>query len=83
MNRKTNDELLALVHKATEGDKKALETLVADVQDIVFNLSLRMLGTFADAEDAAQDILLKMITHLWVRSIASYFSCTAWANDVV
>ncbi len=62
MNRKTNDELLALVHKATEGDKKALETLVADVQDIVFNLSLRMLGTFADAEDAAQDILLKMIT---------------------
>ncbi len=23
-----------------------------------------MLGTFADAEDAAQDILLKMITHL-------------------
>ena len=64
MNKKTNDELLALVHKATEGDKKALETLVADVQDIVFNLSLRMLGTFADAEDAAQDILLKMITHL-------------------
>ena len=44
MNRKTNDELLALVHKATEGDKKALETLVADVQDIVFNLSLRMLN---------------------------------------
>ena len=81
MNKKTNDELLALVHKATEGDKKALETLVADVQDIVFNLSLRMLGTFADAEDAAQDILLKKITHLssfkggsafttWVFSIA-------------
>ena len=81
MNKKTNDELLALVHKATEGDKKALETLVADVQDIVFNLSLRMLGTFADAEDATQDILLKMITHLssfkggsafttWVFSIA-------------
>ena len=81
MNKKTYDELLALVHKATEGDKKALETLVVDVQDIVFNLSLRMLGTFADAEDAAQDILLKMITHLssfkggsafttWVFSIA-------------
>ena len=38
MNKKTNDELLALVHKATEGDKKALETLVVDVQDIVFNI---------------------------------------------
>lgn len=81
MSKKTNDELQALVVKATEGDKKALEALVADVQDMVFNLSLRMLGTFADAEDATQDILLKMITHLsafkgdsafttWVFSIA-------------
>ena len=47
----------------------------------MFNLSLRMLGTFQDAEDASQDILLKIITHLssfkgesafstWVFSIA-------------
>ncbi len=81
MNRKTNEEFQILVDQATAGDKKALETLVAGVQDIVFNLSLRMLGTFADAEDATQDILLKMITHLssfrgdstfmtWVFSIA-------------
>lgn len=64
MKKKTNEELQALVDQATAGDKKALENLVADVQDLVFNLSLRMLGTFADAEDATQDILLKMITHL-------------------
>ncbi len=64
MNKKTKEELQALVDQATSGDKKALETLVAQVQDMVFSLSLRMLGTFADAEDAAQDILLKMITHL-------------------
>ncbi len=81
MSKRTNEELQALVEKATAGDKKALETLIAGVQDIVFNLSLRMLGTFADAEDATQDILLKMITHLssfrgdsafttWVFSIA-------------
>ena len=63
MNKKTNEELRAFVDKATAGDKKALESLVAGVQDLVFNLSLRMLGTFADAEDASQDILLKMITH--------------------
>ena len=61
MDKKTNEALQDLVAKATAGDKKALETLVAGVQDIVFNLSLRMLGTFADAEDATQDILLKMI----------------------
>ncbi len=64
MNKKTNKEMQDLVEKATAGDKKALETLVAEVQNLVFNLSLRMLGTFADAEDATQDILLKMITHL-------------------
>lgn len=35
-----------------------------NIQDLVFNLSLRMLGTFPDAEDASQDILLKVMTHL-------------------
>lgn len=82
MDKKTNEELRALIDKATAGDKESLETLVTSVQDIVFNLSLRMLGTFADAEDATQDVLLKMITHLssfrgdssfmtWVFSIAA------------
>ena len=76
MNNKTKEELQALIDKATAGDKKALETLVASVQDMVFNLSLRMLGTFADAEDAAQDILLKMITHL--SSFRGDSSFTTW-----
>ncbi|MCI8710021.1 MAG: RNA polymerase sigma factor [Dorea sp.] len=64
MKKLTDEEFKALAAKATAGDKKALETLVTNLQDTVFNLSLRMLGTFADAEDAAQDILLKVITHL-------------------
>lgn len=64
MNNKTNQEMQALVDQALAGDKNALESLAAGVQDMVFSLSLRMLGTFADAEDATQDILLKMITHL-------------------
>ena len=76
MNNKTKEELQALIDKATAGDKKALENLVASVQDMVFNLSLRMLGTFADAEDAAQDILLKMITHL--SSFRGDSSFTTW-----
>lgn len=80
MEKKT-EELTALIEKATAGDSKSLETIISSVQDLVFNLSLRMLGTFADAEDATQDILLKTITHLssfkkessfstWVFSIA-------------
>ena len=82
MNLLTNEELLDLIQKATSGDKKALETVILSVQDLVFNLSLRMLGTFQDAEDATQDILLKVVTHLisfkgessfstWVFRIAS------------
>ena len=81
MNNMTNEELLILIGQATAGDKRALETVVLSIQDLVFNLSLRMLGTFPDAEDASQDILLKVITHLssfkgdssfstWVFSIA-------------
>lgn len=80
MNKKTNEELQALVNKATAGDKKALETLVTSMQDIVFNLSLRMLGTFADAEDATQDILLKMITHL--SSFRGDSSFTTWVFSI-
>ncbi len=80
MKEKTNEELQALVSKATAGDKKALETLVTGVQDIVFNLSLRMLGAFADAEDATQDILLKMITHL--SSFRGDSSFTTWVFSI-
>lgn len=80
--KKTNEEMQVLVNKATAGDEQAIERLIEEVQDLVFNLSLRMLGTFPDAQDATQDILLKMITHLtrfrgdssfttWVFSIAS------------
>ena len=76
MNKKMDEELKALVDKAISGDKNSLETLIAGVRDIVFNLSLRMLGTFADAEDATQDILLKMITHL--SSFRGDSSFTTW-----
>ena len=81
MSKSTNEELLALVERAVAGDKKSLETVLLSVQELVFNLSLRMLGTFPDAEDASQDILIKVMTHLssykgesafstWVFSIA-------------
>ena len=80
MSKKTNKETQDLIAKATAGDKKALELLVTDVQDIVFNLSLRMLGTFSDAEDATQDILLKMITHL--SSFRGDSSFTTWVFSI-
>lgn len=53
-----------LIEEAISGDKKSLETLLLSVQDMVFNLSLRMLGAVYDAEDATQEILIKVMTHL-------------------
>ena len=64
MDKITNKELSGFIAQATAGNKDALEAVIASVQDLVFNLSLRMLGTFPDAEDASQDILLKVMTHL-------------------
>lgn len=53
-----------LIEDAICGDQEALETLLCSVQDMVYNLSLRMLGSIPDAEDATQEILVKVITHL-------------------
>lgn len=61
MNR---TEETALLQAAVSGDQNALESLLSGVQDMVFNLSLRMLGTVPDAEDAAQEILIKVMTRL-------------------
>ena len=40
-----NKEMFELIDKATSGDQKSLETIILSVQDLIFNLSLRMLGT--------------------------------------
>ena len=76
MSTKEKQELSALIEQATAGDRAALEMVLAGVQDLVFNLSLRMLGTFHDAEDASQDILLKVMTHL--SSFKGESSFTTW-----
>jgi DNA-directed RNA polymerase specialized sigma24 family protein len=47
-----------------EGHKYALEGLVRRIQDQTYGLALRTLFLPADAEDATQEILIKIITHL-------------------
>ena len=59
-----HDPLLHLVIRARQGDSAALEDVVRNIQDRLYNLSLRMLYHPADAEDATQEILIKIITHL-------------------
>jgi len=68
--------LETLARKAGEGDKKALEELVRRIQDRIYGLALRMLYHPADAEDASQEILLKIVTHLGGFREASAF--TTW-----
>ncbi len=68
------EEQLYLVDKAVGGDKQALEELLLGVQDMVFNLSLRMLGSPHDAEDAAQEIIIRIITRLSTFKKESAFS---------
>ncbi|MFA5180738.1 MAG: RNA polymerase sigma factor [Syntrophales bacterium] len=74
--------LETLVEQAKSGDRDVLEEIIRRIQDKIYGLAIRMLYIPADAEDAAQEILVKVITHLgtfkgesrfetWVYSIAS------------
>lgn len=76
-----------LVEQARAGSQHALETLIKQIQNPVYNLALRMLQFPADAEDATQEILIRVITHLsefrqesafstWVYRIATNYLLT-------
>ena len=67
-----------LVLAARAGDRAALEELVAQIQTRLYNLAARMLWLPADAEDATQEILIKIITHLGDFRGDSRFSTWAW-----
>ncbi|WP_130863255.1 RNA polymerase sigma factor [Bacilliculturomica massiliensis] len=71
-----SDNEKELIEKAVSGSREALQTLLGSVQDMVFNLSLRMLGTIPDAEDATQEILIRVMTHL--SSFRKESSLTTW-----
>jgi RNA polymerase sigma factor (sigma-70 family) len=87
------DDLEALVEKARTGDRDGLERLVEQIQRPVYNLALRMLWHPADARDATQDILIRVVTHLgtfrgdsrvltWVFRVAANYLITARQSRV-
>ena len=57
----TDETLLA---RARSEDRDALESLLGRHQPWIFNIALRMLYHHADAEDATQDILIKVLKAL-------------------
>ncbi len=67
-----------LVVKAKQGDKQALDGLVRRIQDRIYGLAIRMLCNPTDAEDATQEILVKIVTHLSDFRQESAFSTWAY-----
>lgn len=65
--------LESLVRKAQGGDKQALESLVLEIQDTIYYLSLRMLFKPEDASEATQEILILVITKLSTFQFKSNF----------
>jgi RNA polymerase sigma factor (sigma-70 family) len=53
-----------LVARAVDGDKAALEEVIRLLQDPLYRLALRMVGRPPDAEDATQEILIRVVTRL-------------------
>ena len=54
----------ALLERAKNGDREALDHLIRRHQPWVLHIAQRMLWNRADAEDATQEIFIKAITHL-------------------
>jgi len=59
-----DSELRQLAAGAAGGDSAALERLLATVSNSVYGLALRMLWHPEDAEDAAQEVLIKIMTRI-------------------
>jgi RNA polymerase sigma factor (sigma-70 family) len=53
-----------IARRALDGDREALDALVRALQDDLYGLALRMLWNREDAEDATQEILIRIVTHL-------------------
>jgi RNA polymerase sigma factor (sigma-70 family) len=77
-----------LVRHAKDGDAAALAELIKSAQDAVFRLSVRMLADLDAAQDATQEILIRVITKLstfngdsrfetWVYKVAVNYLITA------
>lgn len=69
-----------VIWQAKDGDAGALAELVTSVQDGVFRLSVRMLGDPDAAQDATQEILIRVITKLSTFNGDSRFE--TWAYKV-
>lgn len=59
-----SDPDIELVRRAQEGDRDALEKLILRHQAWVYNISVRMVFVPEEAEEVAQEVLIKAVTKL-------------------
>ena len=64
-----------LFDKAKTGDLEAFETLIKSYEKLIYNAAYRMLGNAHDAEDASQEVILKVY-----RSLSSCNSAGAFKS---
>lgn len=87
------EELETLVAEARGGSRDSLERLVERIQRPIYNLALRMLWHPEDARDAAQEILVRIVTRLssfrgdsrfmtWAYRVAANYLLTARRSRV-
>jgi RNA polymerase sigma factor (sigma-70 family) len=80
-NTPTDQEDQNLVARARSGDRRALEDLIQRHQGWMYNIALRMLYHPQDAEDATQEILVKVMTGL--SSFEGRSSFRTWLYRIV
>ena len=74
------DRLTGLALAAAAGDGEALGSLCAEMLDPMYRLALRFCGDPTDAQDAAQEVMVRLITGLSTFEGRSRF--TTWAYTV-
>ena len=80
MSRDETVDLDDLARRAADGDRQALTDLLRGLQDPMYRLALRFLGHPHDAQDATQEILVRIMTHLGSFEGRSKF--TTWVYTV-
>jgi RNA polymerase sigma-70 factor (ECF subfamily) len=74
------EELVLRCRQSPRGDTRAFEVLVETYKQRVFATALRITGNRHDAEDAAQDVFLKIYRN--IKSLADPASLTSWIYTI-
>jgi RNA polymerase sigma factor (sigma-70 family) len=80
VDRPEEEPLERLAAAANRGDGRALERLVRAVHDRIYRLAVRMTARPPDAEDATQEILIRVITR--VSTYRGEAAFTTWVHRI-